>query len=296
MNTRMILTVGAGLLAGSVLSRADIIYISNVGDGSIVKFDTATGANLGTFASGVDAPYGIALDSSGNLYAANYDISTIQKVSPAGAGSVFASTAGYPLCLGFDSAGNLYAGCSGGSFANTIQKFTPGGGGSVFAGTDPREAIGLAFDRAGNLYASDDNYIEKCSSTGSDLGAFASGLSGARGLAFDGSGNLYVTMVLNNIIEEFTPGGVGSVFASGGLDGPYALAFDSLGSLYVANLYNNSVEQFSSAGVDLGVFASGLSTPYSIAIEQVPEPSGLALLGLGAALMICGWCSFGANS
>jgi hypothetical protein len=46
------------------------------------------------------------------------------------------------------------------------------------------------------------------------------------GLAFDGAGDLFVTNVGNNTIEEFTPGGIGSVFASSGLNGPQFLAFE----------------------------------------------------------------------
>jgi hypothetical protein len=45
------------------------------------------------------------------------------------------------------------------------------------------------------------------------------------GLAFDSAGNLYAANGNNNTIEEFTPGGVGSVFANTGLSQPTFLAF-----------------------------------------------------------------------
>jgi len=45
------------------------------------------------------------------------------------------------------------------------------------------------------------------------------------GLAFDASGNLYAAIRGNNTIEEFTPGGVSSIFASTGLSGPTGFAF-----------------------------------------------------------------------
>jgi drug/metabolite transporter (DMT)-like permease len=44
------------------------------------------------------------------------------------------------------------------------------------------------------------------------------------GLAFDSLGNLFVANQGNGTIEDITPGGVGSVFASG-LHGPTYLAF-----------------------------------------------------------------------
>jgi len=76
----------------------------------IEKFDLATGADLGVFANtGLSLPTGLALDSAGNLYVANYGNSTITKFTPSGAGSVFASTGlNGPESLAFDSAGNLY--------------------------------------------------------------------------------------------------------------------------------------------------------------------------------------------
>ena len=42
---------------------------------------------------------------------------------------------------------------------------------------------------------------------------------------------LFVTNNGSNTIEQFTPGGVGSVFASIGVTGPTGLAFDSAGNL-----------------------------------------------------------------
>src|SRR5436190_1123223 len=98
------------LLAASVASRADTIYVSNVGN-----------------------TVGLALDSGGNLYVANAGNSTIEKFTPNGVGSLFASTGlNVPVGLAFDSGGNLYA---ANFVGNTIEKFTPGGLGSLFATT-----------------------------------------------------------------------------------------------------------------------------------------------------------------
>src|SRR5579859_2363893 len=59
--------------------------------------------------------------------------------------------------------------------------------------------------------------------------------------------NLYVSNG-SNTIEEFTPGGVGTVFANSGLSSPYGLAFDTAGNLYVANGGNNTIEKFTPGG------------------------------------------------
>jgi hypothetical protein len=102
------------------------------------SYHSPTFTNLGTFASGLNCPWGMAFDNDGSLYVANSgtngDLSnTILKFSTNGTSSVFATaTNGLsgPRGLAFDSAGNLYV---ANSLTGTILKFTPDGTGSVFA-------------------------------------------------------------------------------------------------------------------------------------------------------------------
>ena len=131
-------------------------------------------------------------------------------------------------------------------------------------------ATGLA--QAEYLYVANagDNTIEKFSSSGADLGVFAStGMNAPIGLAFDNSGNLYVANVGDNTIEKFSSSGADlGVFASTGLNCPQALAFDSHGNLYVAN-FDNTIKKFSSSGADLGVFTSAnLNGPVALAFDN----------------------------
>ena len=79
--------------------------------------------------------------------------------------------------------------------------------------------------------------------------------------------NLFVSNGTNNTIEQFTPGGVGSVFTNTGLSNLQGLAFDSAGNLYVANRTINTIEQFTSGGVG-SVFANtGLNSPIGLAFD-----------------------------
>ena len=71
-------------------------------------------------------------------------------------------------------------------------------------------------------------------------------------------------------IEKFTPGGVGSVFASLGtpVTTLAGLAFDAAGNLYACTLNNNTIERFTPGGVG-SVFAStGLNEPYGLAFDS----------------------------
>lgn len=113
----------------------------------------------------------------------------------------------------------------------TILKFdsTTGTNLGVFGSTVLNEPTGLAFDGSGNLYVANNgnNTIVKFNSSGGILSTNSSvfantGLDLPQGLAFDSAGNLYVANqhggtglgVGIGSVEEFTPGGIGSVFAS----------------------------------------------------------------------------------
>jgi DNA-binding beta-propeller fold protein YncE len=96
---------------------------------------------------------GLAFDSQGNLYSANYYGDNIEKFTPAGGVSFFARGLNYPWGLAFDRAGNLFV---ANFWGNNIEKLTPTGASSIFASVSGQSSLrDLAFDSAGNLYATD---------------------------------------------------------------------------------------------------------------------------------------------
>ena len=126
--------------------------IHDVG-GATSDITTISAGAASTFASGLNAPNGLAFDGSGNLYVANSGDGTVSKVDAEGEVSTFASGFTDPVGLAFDSAGNLYV--SYGENAGTVGQVTPSGVVTVFA--SPSTGLyypnGLAFDSSGNLYA-----------------------------------------------------------------------------------------------------------------------------------------------
>ena len=126
------------------------VYVADFGNHTIRKVTPAgvvttvagLAGNLGSAdATGSAArfrfPYGVAVDSAGNLYVADWRNSTIRKVTPAGVVTTLAGLAGsygstdgtgsaarfeYPSGVAVDSAGNVYV---ADSWNNTIRKGYP---------------------------------------------------------------------------------------------------------------------------------------------------------------------------
>jgi DNA-binding beta-propeller fold protein YncE len=167
------------------------------------------------------------------------DVSNIYKFAPDGTRMLFGSvgTGGFGLAL--DSAGNLYAADAGEPTLTqvaSVYKFAPDGTRTVFIGpsafADGTGPVGLAFDNAGNLFVSTEggdpgnDTILMFTPDGMES-TFATGLTTPRGLAFDESGNLFVAEANpapDGDILEFPTAGGEIVFASG-IDFPEFLTF-----------------------------------------------------------------------
>ncbi len=260
---------------------------------------TAVGATLSVFAGTGDAgsetpgpatssalanPVGIAVDAAGNVYVANTNSSTIDKISPDGVLSVYAgdgqqgaptpgpatqSHLSGPFALALDSAGNLYSADSG---QNLIFKITPAGVLSILAGTGAGGP-----PTPGPADASAVNY--------------------PTGLAADSAGNLFIADCNNNLIEKVTPAGVLSVFAGTGgttnvipgpaLSSPVScagpLAVDANDNLYISD-DNSQVSKVTPGGI-LSLYAgngsSAAPTPGPATESPLNYISGLSPDGSG---------------
>jgi sugar lactone lactonase YvrE len=245
----------------------------------------------GTAAS-FNSPVGLAVDSAGNIYAADDGNDLIRKITPSGVVSTLAGSAGVtglvngaadtalfnsPMGVAFDASGNLYVADSGN---NLIRKIAPSGMVSTLAGGGGGGYMG--------------------SGSGDGAGTLASFWCPV-GIVLDPAGNLFVADQQNNLIRKVTPGGVVTTLAGGGglgymgsgyADGkgssaafslPTGLALDPGGNLYVGDSGNSLIREISPGGV-VSTLAGSLTLgavngPASIASFHMPE--GVVLGGSG---------------
>ena len=228
------------------------------GDGGL-----ATSAEL-------DQTEGVATDTAGNLYIADWTNNVIRKVTVAT--GVITTVAG-----------NGTAGYSGDGGAATSAEL--------------KGPTGVAIDSAGDIYIADqaNNRVrEVAAATGmitTVAGNGTAGYSGDNGaatsaemysptdLTFDSAGNLYISDDANNRIRKVTLttgvittvagdgtggyAGDGAAATSAELDNPAGLAFDSAGNLYIADVTNNRIRKVAATTGVITTFAGNGTAGFS---------------------------------
>ncbi len=259
--------------------------------GTVGRAGAADGT--GTAAS-FNLPSGAAVDSSGNIYIADYGNSVIRKITAAGVVTTLAGQAGVtgsadgtgtaarflrPTSVAVDTSGNVYVADSGN---HVIRKVTSAGVVTTLAGNP---TVAGAVDGTG----------------------VSAGFNNPRGVAVDGSGNVYVADTGNNAIRKITSAGAVTTLAGlsgtyGSTDGtgsdarfnfPNSVALDSAGNIYVADEINNTIRRVTPSGTvttlagsagtagsaDGTGSAASFHQPTSVAVNQATGDIYVADLG-----------------
>jgi sugar lactone lactonase YvrE len=247
-----------GYPSGLVLDNAGNLYISETVNQRVRKISNGNISTIaGNGTSGyagdggsatnaqLNSPIGLALDSAGNLYIADYSNQVVRKVTPGATISTLAgnTVAGYsgdngpaalaqlngPAGVTVDSAGNVYIADSGN---HVVRMVTP---------------AGIITTVAGNAFTA---------TAGDDGPATSASLAIPADVAIDSHGNLYIVDASANRIRVVNSSGIINTIAGigtpgySGDNGPalnaqfnnsFAIKLDASGNLYVADRANNVI-------------------------------------------------------
>ena len=230
-------------------------------------------------------PYGVAVDTNGNVYVGDSGNNMIRKITPGGVVTTVAGLAGSsgsadgtasaarfnePEGVVVDASDNIYV---GDYYNHTIRKVTPAGVVTTLAGLAGTSGSADGAGNAARFYNPD-------------------------GVAVDINGNVYVADSSNYTIRKVTPAGVVTTFAGlagsyGSADGtgsaarfayPYGVAVDTNGNVYVADSSNFTIRKVTPARVVTtlaGVPGSAGSANGTGSGALFFYPDGVAVDGLG---------------
>jgi uncharacterized protein (TIGR03437 family) len=190
----------------------------------------------------LNVPYGLALDSTGNLYIADPGNQRIRKVTPSGVISTF--TTGIATGIAFDSSGTCYLAGFG-----KIEKLTPGAANPTLIGGNPGvygfsgdggPALGAQFallitivaDNRGDLFIGDEenDRVRQISAngvvntiagngqffySGENVSAIAAPIQGSGNVAIDKAGNLYYSDPVGGRVRKVSKGLINTVAGNG---------------------------------------------------------------------------------
>jgi hypothetical protein len=258
----------------------------NEGLGSVTELapDGSVLSGPGGFTGGgVYFPEALTVDTSGNVWLANFGNSTLAELGPDGVGvSPGSGYSGgglsFPVALALDESGQVWVADQG---ANQVSEFAASGarlspsGGFTGGGLDSPQAV--AVDQRDHVWVT--NYyggsVTELDARGVALspaaGYTGGGLSGAAAIAIDGAGRVWVTNYWTDGISELsgsaadqpgTPLSPASGFTARSMLEPLSLAVDPSGNLWVSNFGNDTVTEF------IGI-AAPVATP-TIGVPRAP--------------------------
>lgn len=211
-------------------------YLQGTGVGPQVNFMPGVLSALG---SGYNIPTGVAVDSSGDVFVAdfyNYEVREILAVN----GKIPSSPTINTIGSGFDTPSSV------------------------------------AIDGSGNVFVADQGYsavYEVLKAGGyTTVKTLGGGFLNPTGVALDGIGNVYVADFNNNAVKQIPPGCVVSTCVTtlgGGFTKPYGVAIDSNANVFVTDSGNSAVKEILAVGgyTTINTLVSGFSFPAGLAVD-----------------------------
>jgi sugar lactone lactonase YvrE len=271
---------------GIALDSSGNIYVADLsGNGSVFVYP-ALGNSTGPLneaptttisggSTGLATPYGIALDSSNDIYVGNYGPWTVTVYSAGSTGNIapIATINGSytdlanPEGVALDSGGNIYV--ADGAGANSVTVYPPLGSAGWAAGSPATYSVAPKAAISTTL---------------------TTGLSNPQGIALDSSGKIYVADLNAPGVFVYPAGSNGNAAptatisgGSTGLKMPQGIALDSGANIYVADEGNEecdgtaSVFTYPALGNSTGTLNEAPTTTISGSSTGLCRPAGIAL-------------------
>lgn len=234
-------------------------------------FSQTIGSN-GTGSGNFDRPWGLTVDSAGNLWVADKLNNRVEE---------FNSKGEFVLMFGLEvnktTKGNICTAASG----NTCGVGIVGSGNGAFS-----EPLDVAVTSGGDLWVTDrgNKRVQKFNSKGEYLAQFGSSGNGNGqftepwGIDIAADGSIWVADALYYRVQQFSS--AGSWIRTVAVDGPRGVAADPEGHIWVTDRANNRIIELSSTGARLSEFGSPGSGE-----GQFSEPQSIAVASTGDLLV-----------
>ncbi|MEI8081395.1 MAG: NHL repeat-containing protein [Actinomycetes bacterium] len=259
------------VLAFVAMSFVSLMFAGPASANPIINYSLASSAQ----------PSALAIDSSNNVFTADFGTSTVSKITSGGVvSSPFASLAAgaTPYGIAIDSSNVLYTANTG---TNTVSKITPAGAVTdVFASLAlPPQAIAVdtnvGHPTTGYIYTA--NAIPGGSSSVSEINPAGTVVhtyalpSGADpySLAVDSSGNVYTANSGANTVSKIDPAAVTvSVFATLASDAqPYGIGVDASDRIYSINTGNNTIARVTAGSATVFATLDSSASPFGVTFD-----------------------------
>jgi sugar lactone lactonase YvrE len=275
-------------LVMAIYSDAQIMIINTVAGNGSMSFSGDGGMAA---AAELNSPYGLAIDTAGNVYIADVGNFRVRKVSKAGIITTIA---------GNGNAG--FAGDGGAATAALLNSLTT-----------------LASDKAGNIYLSDNYRVRKISTSGiittvagngtstypgDGVIATSAGIGTVSGIVADGSGNIYIscpglsrilkvnnTGIISTVVGTGTSGysGDGAAATSATIHTPRGIVLDGFGNIFFNDASNYRIRKVNTSGIITTIAGTGTQGSTgdngAATIATLYNPFSLAIDGVGNLYM-----------
>lgn len=278
-NNRIRMVYNGGTVFGSSFYTQGYIYTIAGGAGSPSLANAGytgdgTSATAAATTTKLRSPFGLCLDSSGNMYISDTSNNVIRMVY--NSGTVFGSssyTQGYIYTIvGYNpstgsAATSGYGGDGGVATSSSVLLNQPRGicldnAGNLYIADRSNTVVRMVCNTAGTYFGSSrtQGYIYTVAGTVNTFSPFASALNAPYGVCIDSSGNLYITnqgshsirMVstngtMSNLAGDGTAGNTGDSDAasSARVSGPQGICVDtaSIPNVYIADTNNHCIRE-----------------------------------------------------